>query len=89
MTVAQLLEQSHAAHIRYREAIPRRIAGGESTIVVPGDATAAYQALFDACRLRTEALALDPQRTDPAWLDEVPVRDHDALLTFYADQLSR
>lgn len=89
MSVADLLQQSHAAHLRYREALSRRVPQGDTTVAVPGNSDAAGIALVDACRLRVEAHALDPDLTDSAWRDEAVTHDHDALLAFYADQLSR
>lgn len=90
MTIAELLQQSRDAHQRYRVNVPRRVSdGGASTVAVPGNALEAGAALLEACRLRAEAGALDPQRTDPAWADEPLTHDHDDLLTFYAEQLAR
>lgn len=89
MSVAELLDQSRAAHQRYRDNLPRRVPAGSQTVAVPGDAVVAGAALIDACRLRVEAHALDPHQTDPAWKDEPVTHDHDALLTFYGEQLSR
>jgi hypothetical protein len=88
MTVAELLQASRDAHQRYREAVPHRVTSGASTVIVAGDAEVAGQALHEACRLRTEAHVLDPQRIDPAWQDEPSTHDHDTLLDFYATQLS-
>lgn len=85
--VGDLLRLSHEAHRRYREACPRRVPMGETTTAAAGDDAAAGAALNEACRARVEAAALDPGHADPAWRDERPIYDHDALLTFYRDQL--
>jgi hypothetical protein len=55
----------------------------EGNVAVEGDA------LRRAARLRAEAQALDPNHEAPAWQDEAATHDHDALLKFYADLLSR
>ena len=87
MSVSSLLQESRDAHQEYRENVPRRVPNGQATVAVPGDATLAYAVLVKACRLRVEAHALDPALTDAAWADEAVTHDHDALLTFYAEQL--
>lgn len=87
--IAALLEESRQAHQAYRDNVPRRIpAGSEKTAVVPGDAWAAGSALWQACRARTEAAALDPGREAAAWWDEPVTFDHHALMAFYAQQLT-
>lgn len=88
MTVAEFLQASREAHQRYRDAVPHRVTSGASTVIVAGDVELAGQALNEACRLRAEAHVLDPQRLDPAWQDEPPTHEHDALLDFYVRQLS-
>lgn len=88
MSVAELLQASRDAHQRYRENVSRRVPHGQSTIGIPGDATAAGLALVEACRFRTEAHALDPQHVAAAWRDEPLTHDHDALQDFYAHVLS-
>lgn len=88
MSVASLLQQSQAEHLAYREALPRRVPNGSSTVPVPGDAELAGVHLAAACRFRAEAHALDPQQTDPAWADEAGTHPHDALLDFYVGQLT-
>lgn len=90
MTIAELLQLSREAHLRYRESISRRVPDGAGgTIRVEGDPVVAGAALTEACRLRVEAHALDPDHVDPAWREEPVTHDHDTLLTFYGDQLSR
>lgn len=85
-TVAELLAASRAAHQRYRDQVPRM---GPNRQRLPGDVRAAGAALLEACRLRVEARAIDPERRDPAWRDEPATHDDDRLLTFYAEQLSQ
>ena len=87
MTVGDLLQQARDAHLRYRAACPRRVPRGETTVAVPGHEGEAGAALREACRARLEARALDPDRTDPAWREDVV--DTDTLLDFYGEQLSR
>ena len=90
MTVAEALQLSRDAHLRYREALPRRISNGSGgTIAVDGNAEAAGIALNEACRFRAEAHGLDEKRSDPGWADEATTHDHSALLDFYVDQLTR
>lgn len=89
MSIAALLQQSREAHLRYRENIPRRVSQGDATVVVDGDQAVAGAALVDAIRWRAEAHVLDPQRADPAWLDESFRYGHDGLLGFYVEQLTR
>ena len=87
-TVAALLEESHLAHQAYRDNLPRRVpAGPGKTQPIPGDAAAAQAALQEAYDTRKAALFIDQARTDPAWQDELPTYDHDALMRFYAEQL--
>lgn len=83
--IADLLMKARLAHQRYREHVTRK----DGAVKVLGDEALAGAALFDACRLRTEARYLDPQRLDPAWASEPATHDDDQLLTFYAEQLSR
>lgn len=54
-----------------------------------GDSAAAGEALVEACQLRAEAYVRDPDRRDPAWRDDGQTHDHDALLNFYLEQLTR
>lgn len=80
VTVSEWLEKSKAAHARYRDALPQRVNGH----VVPGDREAQILAIIEAQQTRLAALSLDPEQADPSWDAE-----HAALLTFYAEQLSR
>lgn len=87
-TVAQLLAASRHAHQRYRDNLTRMVGPLPLTKVL-GDDALAGAALFEACRLRAEARAIDPQRTDSAWANEPETHDDDTLLNFYVEQLSR
>lgn len=78
-SIAELLEQSHAAHVAYRDAIRA------GTV---GTALATVQ-LVDAQRHRLSAHALDPDHTDPAWAAEATTYPHYELVVFYAQQLAR
>lgn len=89
MSIADLLQQSRDAHQRYRDAVPRRVPDGNTTVAVAGDPTAANLELTEANRLRLLAQAEDPQHRDPAWAAQPLTFPHDALLHYYAEQLSR
>lgn len=91
MSIAALLEDSRLAHQVYRDNVARRIPihGTQKTEAVAGNVHVAGNALWRALRARTEAHALDPQQVDPAWCEELVTHDHDALLDFYVQQLTR
>lgn len=77
MTIADTLRASRAAHQAALSARQRK------------DAVSAEAQLRDAYRLRLEAARDDPDRTDPAWIEDQDVtprgRDtHADLLAFYA-----
>lgn len=88
-TIAYLLDQSRHWHQVYRDNVPRRVPFGQTTIVDAGDAQTAGEALVKACRARAEAHVLDPHFSNPAWQGEPVTHDHDALLAFYVEQLTR
>ncbi len=69
MTVAELLQQSRAAHRRYRESAGHVKASGDVAIH-PND-EAARLAVVDALRFRNEAHDLDPAMDDFAWADDL------------------
>jgi hypothetical protein len=79
MTVADLLGASRDAHLEYRSAHDRK----------PQDRAAMREAIQRASELRAQAAQLDPQRTDPTWADFEKTHPHEALTTFYAEQLAR
>lgn len=87
--IADLLLKAKDAHVLYREALPRRVASGDTTVAVPGEAELAGACLVTACRFRSEAHVLDPDRRDPAWADFDPSMPHDLLLYYYVEQLTR
>lgn len=70
MEVADLLTASRAAH---QAAIPRKGRSRDLTV------------LLRAAELRDEALALDPDRTDPEWANDKA--SHADLMAFYAEKL--
>lgn len=70
--VAELLEQSRAAHTEYRQ-LARR----------PPKPSGWQGKLWDAYTLRCQADREDPHRLDPAWGAD----DNDALMAFYAKEL--
>lgn len=88
-TVAELLAQSRQKHQEYRDNLPRMGPGNPRAVKIEGNIIAAAAAMWRACRLRVEAHALDPEQKDPAWQDEAVTHDHDALLGFYGQQISR
>ena len=73
--VARLLTLSHGAHLEYRQAV-----------LIP-DASEARAALLRAQDFRTQAIALDPDLTAPAWQAEAAKYPHAELLLFYAVEL--
>lgn len=79
--VADLLEQSRAAHARYRQAVRNH----------PPDTAAARQAIIDAQSLRQQAQDLDPDHTVITWLDEARSTNfvHADVMQFYADLRAR
>lgn len=84
-----LLASSRQAHLEYREHAPRMVPGNPRPVPSPGNWPLANAAFWRACRLRVEAQALDPDHTAPAWTTEPANFRHDALLTFYGEQLGR
>jgi hypothetical protein len=89
-SAAEILEASRLAHLRYRENLPRMVPGPNGRAVkADGDQAAAHAALWEAARLRAEAHAADPIIKRVALANEPETHDHDALLEFYADVLSR
>lgn len=65
MSIADLLQQSRAAHLRYRQASGHidNVGGVKTT---PND-EAARLAIVDALELRNEAERQDPRHEDAAW----------------------
>lgn len=83
MTIAQLLELSRQAHIRYRES-SGRVKLGKVTHAPRLDAC--VDAITTAMALRTQADALDPEHSDGAWADDMLAMKatHAELMAFYA-----
>lgn len=82
MTVPDLLAASRAAHMRYRQLH----ATSKGT-----DLLGMGQAIQDALRTRTEAEAIDPFHSDPAWVSDRHANKgitSEALLVFLAKCLS-
>lgn len=74
--VAQLLTDSIAAHLRYRQASNAR-----NTLGVRA-------ALAEALQLRLAALEADPQREHAVWGGFEARYPHESLLAFYAEKLN-
>lgn len=72
MSVAELLTASRAAH---QSALPRK---GKPRDLV---------AMKRAADLRIEALALDPDMTDPAWGEGRG--EHESVMAFYSEKLGQ
>lgn len=90
LTVAELLEQSRAAHDEYRANLPRMAGGGGTVQAVAGDVVKAAAALNRAASLRKQAYDLDPAQADDAWqIDQAVTGGPHVLLTFYAEHLAR
>lgn len=89
--IAALLQQSRAAHARYRDHSPRMIPNGAGALVLsPGNPSVANAAVLEAAQCLADAQALDEAHTSVAWPQtgfSVPLVDH--LLSFYSEQLSR
>lgn len=65
MTVAELLQKSREAHLRYRQ-VSGKIDKMGAVSSTPND-EAARLAIVDALEYRNQAHAADPMRSDPAW----------------------
>ena len=72
-SVGDLLKASLEAHLRAKPTRPKELRD-------MGKARTEWQ---EALRLRLEALAADPGRTDPAWKEQP---DHETLMAFYRDK---
>lgn len=84
--VASLLQQSTAAHRRYRDASPCMVSNGAGGVVFSsGQPALARAALEQAAGLRQQAQDADPTHTAPAWQQESL---HDALTAFYTQELA-
>lgn len=89
-TVAELLEQSRAAHQDYRSSLPRMAGGGGKVVAVDGDVVKAAAALNLAATLRKQAYDLDPDLTEDAWIvDAAATGGPNVLMTWYAEHLAR
>ena len=88
MTVRDYLAQARAAHKRYRESAGRINKEGKVSHVPDVFATTA--AITEALKARCLAEAADPQRVDPAWVeDETLMKASNAdLISFYVKYLS-
>ncbi len=86
MTVAELLQQSRAAHDAYRMALPRL--DPRSKQVIPGDSEAAAAHLARAFDLRWQAEQADQGETSSAWADDAGKYPHYDLLHFYDRELT-
>lgn len=90
-TIAELLEQSRAAHAEYRANVPRMVAGGAgSAVAIEGDVVKAAAALERAATLRRQAIDLDGEFLDDAWtVDSQLTGGPHTLMTWYAEHLGR
>lgn len=82
-SVGDLLKASLAAHLR-----AKNFTGWKQGQQHPGpdqqrNPAKAMPEWQEALRLRLEALAADPGRTDPAWKEQP---DHETLMAFYRDK---
>lgn len=90
MTVAELLQYARQAHQRYSQARGRINRDGK--VSKPTNLLQCGQAIREALAARTEAQALDPRRTEMAWLEdaqEMQGVSSDTLVEFYAQYLAR
>lgn len=89
-TVAELLEQSRAAHQDYRANLPRMAGAGGKLVEIAGDVVKAAAALNLAATLRKQAHDLDPGQLEDAWaVDSIFAGGPDVLMTWYAEHLGR
>lgn len=88
MTVRDYLADARAAHKRYRDAAGR--INKQGTVSHVPDVFTPTAAITDALKARCLAEAADPQRVDPAWVeDETLTKASNAeLITFYVKYLS-
>src|SRR3990167_8808561 len=89
LTVAILLAQSRAAHLRKKHHAGR--ADKKGTVISPPDYPQAEQAIREAIRYREEAHTLDPDHTDPVWVSDQALNrgvSHEALLAFFRQYLT-
>lgn len=87
VTVANLLEQSRAAHKVYRQHAGRMKDG---KLASPIQLDKCGEAVRTALRLRTEADALDPQHSDQAWAEDMVQMKatHAEMVAFYCKYLA-
>ena len=87
MTVAQLLEQSRAAHKTYRQHAGRM---KEGRLASPIKLDLCGDAIRTALKARTEADALDPAHSDSAWAEDLVQMQatHAELVAFYCKYLA-
>lgn len=89
-TIASLLEQSRAAHQRYRDACDAMVPDGAGGVRARGGSPSqARLALHEAAVLRQQADQADPTHADPAWADEPSQFQHHELDAFYAAELAK
>ncbi len=89
-TVADLLEQSHRAHMLYQQHLPRMAAvSGSLPQPQAGDLSEAQKWLKEAASARAQAQLIDPKHESPAWANEAAQYPHDELSLFYLQQLSK
>lgn len=89
MTVAELLAASRAWHERYRHASGTIDSHGR--VAAPPRISEAGAFVLEALRLRTDAHALDPDQTSPAWSIDRAVnkgQPSDRLVDFYVSYLA-
>ena len=87
MTVAQLLEQSRAAHKTYRQHAGRMKQG---KLASPIKLDLCGEAVRTALKARTEAHALDPTHSEQAWADDMlqMLATHAELVAHYVKYLA-
>ena len=88
LTVATLLAQSRAAHLRKKHHAGR--ADPKGRVLSAPDYPQAEHAIREAIRTREEAHALDPDHTDPAWVSDQALNhgvSHEVLMAFFRQYL--
>lgn len=87
-TVAQLLTQSRAAHLKFRQSDGH--INREGKVAQPPNYDAAELAIREALNARLAAQAADPHHADPAWAEDQAANkgiSSQAMLDFFRDYL--
>lgn len=87
-TIAQLLSQSRAAHLKFRQSDGH--INREGKVAQQPNYSAAEAAIREALNARLAAQAADPHHADPAWAEDQAANkgiSSQAMLDFFRDYL--